>query len=65
MNINFPKMGLVYKNIEWSESHASYIIYFIDKEKEQHGIIIGPKYFPVQFGQGIFGLKEEYKEKYE
>lgn len=64
MNINFPKMDLAYKDIEWSKFHGSYIIYFNDKEINQYGILIRPKYFPVQFGQGIFGLEEKYKEKY-
>ena len=25
---------------------------------------IGPKYFPVSLGQGLFGFQEEYNEKF-
>ena len=64
MKINFPKMGLEYVNIEWSKYHGDYIITFKDKENQNYGCVIGPKYFPVSLGQGIFAIKEKYNEKY-
>lgn len=64
MKINFPKMGLEYVNIEWSKYHGDYIITFKDKENQNYGCVIGPKYFPISLGQGLFEIKENYNEKY-
>lgn len=61
---NFPKIQLEYVNIEWASSFGDYIITFKDENNEQHGFVIGPKYFPVNFGQGMFGFEEQYREKY-
>lgn len=61
---NFPKMQLEYVNIEWSSAFGDYIIKFRDENNELHSFCIGPKYFPTQLGQGLFGFEEEYREKY-
>ena len=61
MNVNFPKMHLKYVNIEWSKYHGAYIIQFKDKKEQIYGCVIGPKYFPVSIGQGIFAIQEEYR----
>lgn len=42
----------------------NYIITFKDKENQNYGCVISPKYFPVSLGQGIFAIEETYKEKY-
>ena len=62
---NFPKAELEYVDMEWASAFGDYVIYFKGKDDYSHGFIIGPKYFPVQFGQGFDGFKENYKEKYE
>ena len=64
MKINFPKMQLKYESIEWAPVFGNYSIRFKDKNNKTHGLIIGPKYLPIFFGQGLFGLEEEYREKY-
>ena len=61
---HFPKMQLEYVNVEWASSFGDYIITFKDENNELHSFCIGPKYFPVNLGQGIFGFEEEYREKY-
>lgn len=61
MNVNFPKMHLRYANIEWSKYHEAYIIQFKDKKEQIYGCVIGPKYFPVNIGQGILAIQEEYR----
>lgn len=61
---NYPKIQLEFEKIEWSSSFGDYIITFKDENSEQHGFIIGPKYFPVSFGQGMFEFEENYREKY-
>jgi len=64
LNKNFPKMQLEFERIEWSSSFGDYIITFKDENNEQYGFVIGPKYFPVSFGQSMFGFEENYREKY-
>ena len=61
---NFPKMQLEYVNIEWASSFGDYIITFRNDNNELHSFCIGPKYLPINLGQGIFGLQEEYRERY-
>lgn len=62
---NFPKTQLKYEGIEWNKYFGDYIITYRDENNELHTFCIGPKYFPVNLGQGIFGFKESYIEKYE
>lgn len=61
---NFPKMQLKYDNIEWNKYYGDYIITFKDKENQNYGCVIGPKYFPISMGQGINAIIETYQEKY-
>lgn len=65
MKIRFPKMQLEYINVEWSKADGDYVITFKDNDNENYGCVIGPKYFPVSMGQGLFGITEEYREKYD
>lgn len=52
------------QNIEWASVFNDYLIYFRDKDNKRWGFTIGPRYFPVSLGQGLFGFEEEYNEKY-
>lgn len=60
---NFPKMQLEYESIEWNQSFGDYIIKY-KGDNELYSFCIGPKYFPINVGQGIFELEEEYRQKY-
>lgn len=62
---NFPKMQLKYESIEWNPYLGDYIITFRDENDETHSFCIGPKYSPINLGQGIFEFSEKYIEKYE
>lgn len=64
MKDNFPEMQFEYVNIEWNKYYGDYIITFKDKENQTYGCVIGPKYFPISLGQGIFAIEEKYKESY-
>lgn len=64
MNDNFSKMELKFVNIEWNKKFDSYTIQFKDKNEEIYGVVIGPKYFPINLGQGLFTIEEIYKENY-
>lgn len=61
----FPKIQLKYEGIIWNPYFGDYIISFSDENDELHEFCIGPKYFPVNLGQGMFGFEESYREKYE
>mgnify|MGYP003300002820 CR=1 FL=1 len=64
MNDNFPEMQLEYVDIEWNKYYGDYIIKFKDKEGQDYGCVIGPKYLPISIGQGINVIMETYQEKY-
>lgn len=63
-NIKYPKAEMKFEDIEWASVFNDYLIYFRDKENKRWGFTIGPRYFPVSLGQGLFGFEEEYNEKY-
>lgn len=62
---NFPKIHLEYENIEWSSAFGDYIIKFKDENNKQYSFVIGPKYFPINFGQGMHEFVENYREIYD
>lgn len=64
MNKEFPKWQLEYENITWVKYFGDYSISFIDKNGNKRTCLIGPKYFPISLGQGMFGLREEYEEEF-
>jgi len=64
LNKNFPKIQLEFERIEWLSSFGDYIITFKDENNKQYGFTIGPKYFPINFGQGMFGFEENYRKEY-
>ena len=64
MNNKFPEMKFEYIGIEWSEVHGDYLIYFKDKDNERYGCVIGPQYFPISLGQGLFAIEQKYLEDY-
>lgn len=64
MKDNFGEMQLEYVDIEWNKYYEDYIIKFKDKEGQDYGCVIGPKYLPISIGQGINAIMETYQEKY-
>ena len=64
MNNNFPEMQFEYTGIEWSNVHGDYLIYFKDKDNNRYGCTIGPQYFPITLGQGLFAIEQKYLEEY-
>lgn len=65
LNKNFSKLEFEFIYIEWLPTHEDYLIKFKDQNDEIYSFIIGPKYLPIRFGQGMYGFKEEYKERFE
>ena len=64
MKTHFPKMRLECTNVEWSKYHDDYILSFKDKDNNTYSCTIGPKYFPVILGQGLFSIEETYRDSY-
>lgn len=64
MTDNFPEMNLEFNNIEWSKYHNEYILYFKDKDSKTYSCTIGPKYLPINLGQGLFTIEEYYRNNY-
>ncbi len=64
MKTHFPKMNLECTNVEWSKYHNDYILSFKDKDNNTYSCTIGPKYFPVILGQGLFSIEETYRDSY-
>lgn len=60
---NFPKIELEYEDIEWSSAFGDYIIKFKDENNKKYTFCIGPKYFPINLGQGMFEFQEKYKQE--
>ncbi len=58
---NLPEMQFEYVDIEWSSSFGGYSIRFNDENGKTFGFIMNNKYFPIEVGQGIFGLKDSYR----
>lgn len=61
---NFSQAQLEYSNIIWDSYLGEYVIEFKDKNNETYSFTIGPKYFPINFGQRIIEFEEEYKQEY-
>jgi len=61
----FPKMQLEFVDMEWNKYFDGYLIRFKDNEENMCGFIMNNKYFPITLGQGLFGIEEYYREKYE
>ena len=64
MKSNFPEMELKYVNIEWNKYYGDYTITFKDKNNQSYSCVIGPKYFPVSMGQGMYAIEETYRQNY-
>ena len=64
MSDNFSEMNLEFKNIEWSKQFGSYTVQFKDKDGKIYGVLIGPKYLPINLGQGLLAIEENYRNSY-
>lgn len=61
---HFPEMQLECTSIEWSDVYGDYLIAFKAKNGKVYSCVIGPKYFPVSMGQGLFAIESDYQENY-
>lgn len=59
---HFTEMQLGCTGIEWSKVHGDYLITLKGKNGKEYRCVIGPKYFPVFIGQGLFAIESDYAE---
>ncbi len=65
VNKHFPEMKLECIGVGYASVLGDYLITFRSINDDTYTCVIGPKFFPVQMGQGLFALKSDYKEKYQ
>ena len=61
---HFPKMQLECVEVEWAGVYGDYLITFKDLDEKTYSCVIGPKYFPISMGQGLFAIESDYAENY-
>lgn len=64
VNENFPKMQLKCVGVEWAAVYGDYLITFKGTNEDTYSCVIGPKYFPISMGQGLFAIESDYEAKY-
>lgn len=64
VNKNFPEMQLEYVGVEYADVYGDYLITFKGANGNTYSCVIGPKYFPVYMGQGLFAIQSDYADNY-
>lgn len=61
---HFPEMQLECVGVEYADVYGNYLITFKGTNENTYSCVIGPKYFPVSMGQGLFAIESDYAEIY-
>ena len=64
VNNHFPEMQLECVGVEYADVYGDYLITFKGTNENTYSCVIGPKYFPVSMGQGLFTIECDYAESY-
>ena len=64
VNEYFPEMQLECVGVEYADVYEDYLITFKGTNENTYSCVIGPKYFPVSMGQGLFAIESDYAENY-
>ncbi len=59
---HFPQMKLECTGVEWADAFGDYLISFKGEDKKTYSCVIGPKFFPISLGQGLFAIQSDYEE---
>ena len=62
VNNHFPEMQLKCVGVEYADVYGDYLITFKGADENTYSCVIGPKYFPVSMGQGLFAIESDYAE---
>ena len=61
---HFPEMQLECISVDYADVFGDYLITFKGTNENTYSCVIGPKYFPVSIGQGLFAIEDYYAENY-
>ena len=61
---HFPEMQLKCTDVEWAAVYGDYLVTFKSSFGDTYSCVIGPRYFPVSLGQGLFAIESDYAEKH-
>ena len=64
VNNHFPEMQLECVGVEYADAYGDYLITFKGTNENTYSCVIGPTYFPVSIGQGLFAIESNYAEYY-
>lgn len=64
VNQHFPEMQLECTGVEWASVYGDYLVTFKSGSGSTYSCVIGPRYFPVYLGQGLFAIESDYAEKH-
>ena len=60
VKMHFPEMRLECVGVEYADVYGDYLISFEDKHGKAYSCVIGPEFFPVCLGQGLFAIESDY-----
>ena len=63
-NNHFPEMQLECVGVEYADDYGDYLITFKGTNENTYSCVIGPTYFPVSMGQGLFAIESDYAAYY-
>lgn len=63
VNHHFPEMQLKCTDVEWAAVYGDYLITFKDGDGNTYSCVIGPRFFPISLGQGLFAIESDYAER--
>ena len=64
VNQHFPEMQLEFTVAEWADVYGDYLVTFKSSFGDTYSCVIGPRFFPISLGQGLFAIESDYAEKY-
>ena len=64
VNEHFPEMQLECTGVEWADVYGDYLVTFKSSFGDTYSCVIGPRFFPISLGQGLFSIESDYAEKY-
>lgn len=57
-------MQLECVGVEYADAYGDYLITFKGTNENTYSCVIGPTYFPVSMGQGLFAIESDYAAYY-
>ena len=65
VNEHFPEMQLTCVGVEYADVYGEHLITFKGTDETTYSCVIGPRYFPIYMGQGLFAIESDHAENYQ